>query len=33
MGVIAGAITIYAGIEVAYTGVAYMNIAGLRGLP
>ena len=32
IGVIVGAVTIYAGIEVAYAGFAYMNIAGLRGL-
>lgn len=32
MGVVVGAVTIYAGIEVAYAGFAYMNIAGLRGL-
>ncbi len=32
MGVIAGAITIYSGIEVAYAGFAYMSIAGLCGL-
>jgi hypothetical protein len=32
IGVIVGSVTIYAGIEVAYAGFAYMNIAGLRGL-
>lgn len=32
MGVVVGTVTIYAGIEVAYAGFAYMNVAGLRGL-
>ena len=31
-GVIVGAITIYAGIEVAYLGFGYTNIVGLRGI-
>jgi hypothetical protein len=31
-GVIVGAVTIYAGIEVAYLGFGYANIGGLRGI-
>jgi hypothetical protein len=31
-GVIVGAITIVAGLEVAYVGFAYTNIVGLRGI-
>jgi hypothetical protein len=31
-GVIIGAVTIYAGIEVAYLGFGYANIGGLRGI-
>jgi hypothetical protein len=31
-GVIVGAVTIVAGLEVAYVGFAYTNIVGLRGI-
>src|SRR5918995_6794096 len=31
-GVVMGAVTIYAGIEVAYLGFGYANIGGLRGI-
>ena len=31
-GIVVGAITIYAGIEVAYLGFGYTNIVGLRGI-
>lgn len=31
-GVIVGAVTIYAGLEVAYVGFGYTNIVGLRGI-
>lgn len=31
-GIVVGAITIYAGIEVAYLGFGYANIGGLRGI-
>jgi hypothetical protein len=32
VGVIVGAVTIVAGLEVAYVGFAYTNIVGLRGI-
>jgi hypothetical protein len=31
-GVVIGAVTIYAGLEVAYLGFGYANIGGLRGI-